>query len=385
MLQLPVYLDNNATTCCDPSVVEAMLPYFSQRYGNAASHTHSFGWMAEEAVDIARKQVAALIHADATEIVFTSGATESDNLALKGVFENYAAKGNHIITVATEHKAVLDSCRHIEKKGGNVTYLQVKDDGLIDLEELKKNIQPTTILIAVMYANNETGVIQPVKEISTIAKQSGVLFFCDAAQAAGKINVDVIEDGIDLLSVSAHKMYGPKGIGALYVRRKNPRVNLAAQIDGGGHERNRRSGTLNVPAIVGFGKACELCMDEMKNESQRLQTLRNKLEQGIIEKTGATVNGNLQHRLPHVTNLSFKGTTANNIMMRINSKLAVSSGSACTSALPEPSYVLKAMHLDDELANASLRFALGRFTTAEEIDFAIQEISDVVKKLREDF
>lgn len=385
MLQLPVYLDNNATTCCDPSVVEAMLPYFSQRYGNAASHTHSFGWMAEEAVDIARKQVAALIHADATEIVFTSGATESDNLALKGVFENYAAKGNHIITVATEHKAVLDSCRHIEKKGGNVTYLQVKDDGLIDLEELKKNIQPTTILIAVMYANNETGVIQPVKEISTIAKQSGVLFFCDAAQAAGKINVDVIEDGIDLLSVSAHKMYGPKGIGALYVRRKNPRVNLAAQIDGGGHERNRRSGTLNVPAIVGFGKACELCMDEMKNESQRLQTLRNKLEQGIIEKTGATVNGNLQHRLPHVTNLSFKGTTANNIMMRINSKLAVSSGSACTSALPEPSYVLKAMHLNDELVNASLRFALGRFTTAEEIDFAIQEISDVVKKLREDF
>ncbi|MBS1747150.1 MAG: aminotransferase class V-fold PLP-dependent enzyme [Bacteroidetes bacterium] len=385
MLRLPVYLDNNATTCCDPRVVEAMLPYFSQHYGNAASHTHSFGWMAEEAVDIARKQVASLIHADATEIVFTSGATESDNLAIKGVFENYAAKGNHIVTVATEHKAVLDSCRHIEKKGGSVTYLQVNSDGLIDLDELKKNILPSTVLIAVMYANNETGVIQPIQAISAIAREAGVLFFCDAAQAVGKINVDVINDGIDLLSISAHKMYGPKGVGVLYVSRKKPRVTLTAQMDGGGHERNKRSGTLNVPAIVGFGKACELCEKEMPDESKRLEAMRNRLEKVLIDQTDATVNGNLQHRLPHVTNLSFKGTTANNIMMRINSKLAVSSGSACTSALPEPSYVLKAMCLDDALANASLRFALGRFTTDEEIDFAIQEISNTVKMLREDF
>jgi cysteine desulfurase len=383
MLQLPVYLDNNATTCCDPRVVEAMLPYFSQRYGNAASHTHSFGWTTEGATENAREQLAALIHADVTEIVFTSGATESDNLALKGVFENYAAKGNHIITVATEHKAVLDSCRHIEKNGGSVTYLQVKKDGLIDLEDLQKSIRPSTILIAVMYANNETGVIQPVKAISEIARQAGVIFFCDAAQAVGKINVDVMEDGIDLMSVSAHKMYGPKGVGALYVRRKNPRVSLVAQIDGGGHERNRRSGTLNVPAIVGFGKACSLCLNEMGAEAKRLQTLRDKLENGLVENTGATVNGSLQHRLPHVTNLSFKGTTANNIMMRINNQLAVSSGSACTSALPGPSYVLKAMHLPDELANASLRFAAGRFTTEEEIDFAIKEISLAVKKLRD--
>lgn len=382
MLQLPVYLDNNSTTQCDRRVVEAMLPYFSEQYGNAASKTHPFGWIAEETVENARAQLARLINADKTEIVFTSGATESDNLALKGVFENYVSKGNHIITAATEHKAVLDTCKHIEKLGGGVTYLNVKEDGLIDVEELEKNIKPSTILIAVMYANNETGVIQPVKEISSIAKKRNILFFCDAAQAVGKINVDVIEDGIDILAFTAHKIYGPKGIGALYVRRKDPRVKLIAQMDGGGHERNMRSGTLNVPAIVGFGEACELCMNEMRSESKRLMQLRDKLENNLLKLQDVKVNGNKEFRLPHVTNLSFKNISANNLMMKLNNKIAVSSGSACTSALPEPSYVLKAMHLPDDLANASLRFGLGRFTTEEQIDFTIKEITETVLKLR---
>jgi cysteine desulfurase len=382
MLQLPVYLDNNSTTKCDPRVVEAMLPYFSEHFGNAASRTHSFGWIAEEAVEHARAQLASIINADKTEIIFTSGATESDNLALKGVFENYASKGNHIITATTEHKAVLDTCKHIEKLGGEITYLNVKNDGRIDVDELEKNIRPSTILIAIMYANNETGVVQPVKEISAVAKKNNVLFFCDAAQAIGKIKADVIEDDIDILAFTAHKIYGPKGIGALYVRRKNPRVKLIAQMDGGGHEKNMRSGTLNVPSIVGFGKACEICMSEMEAKVKRLKILRDKLENGLMQTTGASINGNQKFRLPHTTNLSFKNVLANNVMMRFNRKIAVSSGSACTSALPEPSYVLKAMGLTDELANASLRFGLGRFTTEEEIDFAIKEISEAVLQLQ---
>jgi len=382
MFELPVYLDNNSTTQCDPRVVEAMLPFFSEKFGNAASRTHSFGWMAEEAVETAREQLAELIYADKAEIIFTSGATESDNLALKGVFENYASKGNHIITTTTEHKAVLDTCKHIEKLGGEITYLNVRSDGRIDVDELEKNIRPTTLLIAIMYANNETGVIQPVKEISTIAKKHSVLFFCDAAQAVGKIHVDVIEDGIDILAFTAHKIYGPKGIGALYVRRKDPRVKLIAQMDGGGHEKNMRSGTLNVPAIVGFGKACSLCMNEMKEESERLSALRDKLENSLLQLGEVSVNGNKHFRLPHTTNLSFNNTTANKLMMSVNRHIAVSSGSACTSALPEPSYVLKAMGLNDALANASLRFGLGRFTSGEEITYAIKEIAGAVKKIR---
>ena len=277
MLKLPIYLDNNATTPMDPRVLEAMTPYFLEHYGNAASRNHPFGWEAEEAVDYARGQVAKLIGADPKEIIFTSGATEADNLAIKGVFEMYASKGNHIITATTEHKAVLDTCKHIEKLGGEVTYLPVNAEGLIDLNELEAAIKPTTILVAIMYANNEIGTIQPVKEISAIAKKKGVLFFTDATQAVGKIPVDVIKDGIDLMSFSAHKMYGPKGVGALYVRRKNPRVKVTAQIDGGGHERGMRSGTLNVPGIVGFGKACELCQLEMEEETKRLISLRDKL------------------------------------------------------------------------------------------------------------
>lgn len=381
-MQLPVYLDNNSTTQCDPRVVETMLPFFSEQYGNAASRTHTFGWMAEEAVENARQQLATLINADKSEIIFTSGATEGDNLALKGAYESYASKGNHIITATTEHKAVLDSCKHIEKLGGSVTYLPVNKDGRIDVDELEKNISSTTILIAIMYANNETGVIQPVKEISAIARKYNVLFLCDAAQAAGKIKVDVAEDDIDLLAFSAHKMYGPKGVGALYVRRKNPRVKLVAQMDGGGHEKNMRSGTLNVPAIAGFGKACELCMKAMKEEAKRLCALRDKLEYNLIQCGEVFINGNTQFRLPHVANLSFKNTAANNLITRLNRSVAVSSGSACTSALPEPSYVLKAMALSDELANASLRFGLGRFTSEEQIDFAIEKVSAAVKKLR---
>lgn len=382
MLQLPVYLDNNSTTQCDPQVVEAMLPFFSEQYGNAASRTHAYGWVAEEAVEDARKQLATLINADKSEIIFTSGATESNNLALKGAFENYASKGNHILTAATEHKAVLDACKHIEKLGGEITYLNVNNDGRIDVDELEKNIKSTTILIAIMYANNETGVIQPVKEIGAVAKKHGIIFFSDAAQAVGKIKVDVMEDDTDLLSFTAHKIYGPKGTGALYVRRKNPRVKLTAQMDGGGHEKNMRSGTLNVPSIVGFGKACELCMNEIQDKQKRLIFLRDKLENSLVQISGSIVNGNREDRLPHTTNLSFNGIISNNLMMRLISKIAVSSGSACTSALPEPSYVLKAMGLNDEAANASLRFGLGRFTTEQQIDFAIKEITEAVEKLR---
>ena len=382
-MKLPIYLDNNATTPCDERVLEVMLPYFTKNFGNAASRSHSFGWIAEEAVEFAREQAAKLIGAEIKEIFFTSGATESDNLAIKGVFEMYAGKGNHIITVNTEHKAVLDTCKHIEKIGGEITYLQVNSDGLINIEELEAAITPKTILIAVMYANNEIGVIQPIKEISKIARKHNVLFFTDAAQAVGKIAVDVNNDGIDLLAFSAHKMYGPKGVGALYVRRKNPRVKLTAQTDGGGHERGMRSGTLNVPGIAGFGKACELCMHEMEKDNKHLNALRDKLENGLLKIKQSFVNGSRQYRLPHVTNISFKYVDSNALMTGFNKDIAVSSGSACTSASIEPSYVLKALGLNDDLAHASLRFALGRFTTGEEIDYVIERVTNTVNDLRE--
>ncbi len=382
-LELPIYLDNNATTPMDPRVLEAMLPYFTEKFGNAASRNHSFGWVAEEAVDYAREQIAKLINADPKEIIFTSGATEADNLAIKGVYEMYASKGNHIITCTTEHKAVLDTCKHIEKSGGEVTYLNVKEDGLIDLAELEKAITDKTVLISIMYGNNETGVIQPIREISKIARKHGVLFFTDATQAVGKIPVDVIADGIDLMAFSGHKMYGPKGVGALYVRRKNPRVKVTSQMDGGGHERGMRSGTLNVPAIVGFGKACELCMNEMESEAKRLSAMRDRLESALMELEETYVNGTREHRLPHTANISFKYVEGEGLMMGFNKNIALSSGSACTSASLEPSYVLKALGLGDDLAHSSLRFGLGRFTTDEQIDFTIKAIKDTVIKLRE--
>ncbi|MFN8252437.1 MAG: IscS subfamily cysteine desulfurase [Ferruginibacter sp.] len=383
MVKLPIYLDNNATTPMDPRVLEAMTPYFLEHFGNAASRNHPFGWEAEEAVDYAREQVAKLVGADPKEIIFTSGATEADNLAIKGVFEMYASKGNHIITVTTEHKAVLDTCKHIEKAGGEVTYLTVNPDGLIDLKELEAAIKPTTILIAIMYANNEVGVIMPVKEISALAKKHGVLFFTDATQAVGKIPVDVMKDGIDLMAFSAHKMYGPKGVGALYVRRKNPRVKVTAQMDGGGHERGMRSGTLNVPGIVGFGKACELCRLDMEEDTKRISKLRDKLETELLKVEEAYVNGSREHRLPHVSNISFKYVEGEGLMMGFNKNIALSSGSACTSASLEPSYVLKALGLGDDLAHSSLRFGLGRFTTEEQIDYTIKAVTDTVLKLRE--
>jgi cysteine desulfurase len=383
MLNFPIYLDHNATTPCDPRVVDAMIPYFTNNFGNAASRNHSFGWQAEEAVDYAREQVAKLIGADPKEIIFTSGATEGDNLAIKGVFEMYASKGNHIITCNIEHKAVLDTCKHIEKEGGEVTYLKVMPNGLIDLAELEAAIRPTTILIAIMYANNEIGTIMPVKEISAIAKKHGVLFFSDAVQAVGKIPVDVNKDGIDLLAFTAHKMYGPKGVGALYVRRKNPRVKVTAQIDGGGHERGMRSGTLNVPGIVGFGKACEICINEMAEETARISKLRDKLQQELLKMEESYLNGDKDHKLPHVTNISFKYVEGEGLMMGFNKNIAVSSGSARTSASLEPSYVLKALGLGDDLAHSSLRFGLGRFTTEEQIDYTIEQVTNTVNKLRD--
>ncbi len=383
MLKLPIYLDNNATTPMDPRVLEAMTPYFLEHYGNAASRNHPFGWEAEEAVDYAREQVAKLIGADPKEIIFTSGATEGDNLAIKGIYEMYASKGNHIITATTEHKAVLDTCKHIEKSGGEVTYLQVKPDGLIDLNELEAAIKPTTILIAIMYANNEIGVVMPMKEISAIARKHGVLLFTDGTQAVGKIPVDVIKDGIDLMAFTAHKMYGPKGVGALYVRRKNPRVKVTAQMDGGGHERGMRSGTLNVPGIVGFGKACEICMTDMEEDTKRISKMRDHLETELLKLEEAYVNGSREHRLPHVANISFKHVEGEGLLMGFNKNIALSSGSACTSASLEPSYVLKALGLGDDLAHSSLRFGLGRFTTEEQIDYTIKAISETVLKLRE--
>ena len=383
MLKLPIYLDHNSTTPMDPRVLEAMIPYFTENFGNAASRNHSFGWHAEEAVDYAREQIAQLIGADPKEIIFTSGATEGDNLGIKGVYEMYASKGNHIITCTTEHKAVLDTCKHLEKSGAEVTYLEVQPDGLIDLKELEAAMRPTTILVAIMYANNEIGVVQPVKEISAIAKKHGALFFTDAVQAVGKIPVDVNADGIDLMAFTAHKMYGPKGVGALYVRRKNPRVKVTAQLDGGGHERGMRSGTLNVPGIVGFGKACELARLEMASDTERISKLRDKLENALKVIDESYVNGNPAHRLPHVSNISFKYVEGEGLMMGFNKDIALSSGSACTSASLEPSYVLKALGLGDDLAHSSLRFGLGRYTTEEQIDFTIKAVTDTVLKLRE--
>jgi len=383
MLQLPVYLDYNATTPCDPRVVEAMTLYFTKIFGNAASRDHSFGWQAEEAVDYAREQVAKLIGAEPKEIIFTSGATEADNLAIKGVFETYAAKGNHIITSRIEHKAVLDTCMLLEKKGAEVTYLKVNEKGLIDLKELEAAIKPTTILIALMYANNEIGNIMPVKEISVIAKKHGVIFFTDATQAVGKIPVDVNEDGVDLLALSAHKFYGPKGIGALYIRRKNPRVKLTAQMDGGGHERGNRSGTLNVPGIVGFGKAAEISIKEQSEDAKRIGNLRDKLEQGLLRIAGTSLNGDNNRRLPNVTNIAFRDIESDGLIMAINKQIAVSSGAACSSATPEPSHVLKALGLEDELANSSIRFSLGRLTMEEEIDYVISEVTARANELKQ--
>jgi len=383
MLKLPIYLDHNSTTPMDPRVLEAMIPYFTENFGNAASRNHSFGWHAEEAVDYAREQIAQLIGADPKEIIFTSGATEGNNLGIKGVYEMYASKGNHIITCTTEHKAVLDTCKHLEKLGAEVTYLEVQPDGLIDLKTLEAAMRPTTILVAIMYANNEIGVIQPVKEISAIAKKHRALYFSDAVQAVGKIPVDVIADGIDIMSFTAHKMYGPKGVGALYVRRKNPRVKVTAQIDGGGHERGMRSGTLNVPGIVGFGKAAEIARLDMAGDTERISKLRDKLENALKVIDETYVNGNPAHRLPHVSNISFKYVEGEGLMMGFNKDIALSSGSACTSASLEPSYVLKALGLGDDLAHSSLRFGLGRYTTEEQIDYTITAVTDTVLKLRE--
>lgn len=382
MPSLPIYLDNNATTKMDPRVLDTMIPFFTENFGNAASRNHSFGWKAEEAVDYAREQVANLIGANPKEIIFTSGATESDNLAVKGVFEMYAAKGNHIITVNTEHKAVLDACKHVEKLGAEVTYLEPNLDGLIDLNELEAAITEKTILISIMYANNEIGVVQPIRKIGELARKKGIVFHSDATQAVGKIPVDVNADHIDLMSFTGHKMYGPKGVGALYVRRKNPRIKVTAQMDGGGHERGMRSGTLNVPGIVGFGKACEICMNEMESDAARISEMRDYLEAELTKLEETYVNGSTEHRLPTITNISFKYIEGEGLMMGVKD-LAVSSGSACTSASLEPSYVLKNLGLDDDLAHSSLRFGLSRYTTKEEIDYAINHVREAVLKLRE--
>jgi cysteine desulfurase len=379
----PIYLDNNATTRTDPRVVEAMLPYFTEVYGNAASRSHPFGWSAEEAVDKAREQIARVIGADPKEIIITSGATESDNLAIKGVAEMYADKGDHIITVVTEHKAVLDACKRLEKEGKRVTYLPVQPNGLIDLEDLKAAITDKTVLVSIMAANNEIGVVQPLREIGAICRERGVLFHSDAVQAYGKIPLDVNADNIDLASITAHKVYGPKGIGALYVRRRNPRVRLTAQMDGGGHERGFRSGTLNVPGIVGFGKAAEIAQQEMASETERLIYLREKLRRGIQDAIDETyVNGTMEHRLPGNLNISFNYVEGESLLMGLKD-IALSSGSACTSASLEPSYVLKALGVGDELAHSSLRFGIGRFTTEEEIDYVINRVIHEVSRLRD--
>jgi cysteine desulfurase len=382
MLKLPIYLDNNATTPLDPRVLEAMMPYLTDVFGNAASRNHPFGWAAEEGVDYAREQISKLINCDSKEIIFTSGATESDNLGIKGVFEMYSQKGNHVITCTTEHKAVLDTCKHIEKLGGRVTYLPVDEKGLISLADLEAAMTPETILVTIMYGNNETGTIQPIREIAKIAHSHGALFMTDGTQAVGKIPVDVIADGIDIMAFTAHKMYGPKGVGALYVRRKNPRVKVTAQMDGGGHERGMRSGTLNVPGIVGLGKACELARLEMAADTARLSAMRDRLEKELTTLEESYINGSVEHRLPHVTNISFKYVEGEGLMMGVKD-LAVSSGSACTSASLEPSYVLKALGLSDDLAHSSLRFGLSRFTTDEQIDYAINHVKEAVTKLRE--
>jgi cysteine desulfurase len=382
-MKLPIYMDNHATSPMDPRVFEAMRPYFTEIFGNSASRNHSFGWQAEEAVEKSRKQIADLIGATAKEIVFTSGATESNNLAIKGVAQMYAEKGNHIITAATEHKAVLDTCKHLEKDGIRVTYLPVQANGLVDLDMLKDAITDKTILITIMYANNEIGVLQPIAEIGKLAKSKGVLLHTDATQAVGKVPVNVIKDNIDLLSLTGHKIYGPKGAGALYVRRKSPRVQVTSQMDGGGHERGMRSGTLNVPGIVGLGEACALCNAEMAQESKRMSFLRDKLKSKLeSELDEVYVNGTMDSRLPNNLNISFAYVEGESLLMGIND-VAVSSGSACTSATLEPSYVLKALGAGDDLAHSSIRFGLGRFNTEEEVDYVANKVIDVVKKLRE--
>ena len=378
-----IYLDNNATTPTDPRVVEAMLPYFSEHFGNAASRNHPFGWKAEKGVDTARQHIADLIEVDSREVIFTSGATEADNLAIKGVFEMYSQKGNHIITLKTEHKAVLDACKKVEKLGGEVTYLDVDREGLVDTKALEAAITDKTILVSIMYANNETGLIQPMKEIGEICARKGVLFMSDATQAVGKIPVNPKELGIHLMAFTAHKMYGPKGVGCLYVSRKNPRVKVTAQMDGGGHERGMRSGTLNVPGIVGFGEAARLAKLEMAEESARLSKMRDRLEAELMKIEEVYLNGSQAHRMPHVTNLSFKHVEGEGLMMTFNQNIGVSSGSACTSASLEPSYVLIALGLGDDLAHSSLRLSLGRFNTEEDIDAAIQQIGQGVHHMRD--
>jgi cysteine desulfurase len=384
MVKLPIYMDNHATTPVDPRVLQAMLPYFSETFGNAASRNHSFGWAAEEAVDKSRNQIASLINAKSKEIIFTSGATESDNLAIKGIVEFYKDKGNHIITCVTEHKAVLDSCRTLERNGkAVVTYLPVDKYGMVDPDAVRAAITDKTVLITLMYANNEIGTIHPVAEIGRIAKEKGIVFHCDAVQAVGKIPVDVDRDGIDLLSMSAHKIYGPKGVGAIYVRSKGPRVRLTPQMDGGGHERGMRSGTLNVTGIVGLGKACEIAQAEMTEENNRLLDLRNKLQAGIFERLDEVyVNGHPTERLPGNLNVSFAYVEGESLLMGI-SDIAVSSGSACTSATLEPSYVIRALGVDEELAHSSIRFGLGRFNTEDEVDFVTDRVTKEVKRLRE--
>jgi cysteine desulfurase len=383
MIHRPVYLDNNATTAMDPRVFEAMKPYFLQQYGNAASTTHIYGWEAKDAVEDAREKIAGLINCTAKEIIFTSGATESVNLALKGVFENQAQKKNHIITAVTEHKAVLDTCKHIENLGGEVTYLPVNTDGLIDLFQLENAIRPSTLLISMMYANNETGVIQPVKEISALARRHNVLFFCDGTQAIGKLPVDVIKDGIDLMAFTAHKIYGPKGTGALYIKRKSAAVQLIAQMDGGSHERGLRSGTLNVPGIIGLGAACEICSSELANDNDRIKLLRDRLEIDLLKLPGTHLNGILENRIPNLSNIAFENIDGHGMMLALSKHIAVSSGSACTSVTQEPSFVLKAMGLSDDLARSSFRFSLGRFTMPEEIDFTIEKVSSTLLQFRE--
>jgi len=380
----PIYLDNNATTAVDPRVLDAMLPYFLERFGNASSKNHAFGWGAEAAVDSARDQVARLIGASSPrEVVFTSGATESDNLAIKGVAEAYREKGNHIVTCVTEHKAVLDSCKVLEKSGFEVSYLPVSRDGFVDLQRLRDSLTDKTILISIMAVNNEIGTIQPTREIGRLAKEKGILFHSDATQAVGKIPLNVEDMGIDLLSLTAHKMYGPKGIGALFVRSTKPRVKITPQIDGGGHERGMRSGTLNVPGIVGLGKACELAKKEMSTEGERLTALRERLKTGIFEQLDdVRINGDAVMRLPGNLNLSFAYVDGESLMMGLK-ELAVSTGSACTSASLEPSYVLKAIGLEDSLAHASIRFGLGRFNTADEIEYTVQRVGEEVRRLRE--
>jgi cysteine desulfurase len=381
MIKLPVYLDYNATTPVDKRVLEAMTPFFSEHFGNAASKTHRFGWIAADAVNAAREQVADLINCTEQEIIFTSGATEAINLAIKGVWELYKSKGNHIVTVQTEHKAVLDTCKALEKKGATVTYLPVGRDGLIDLEELEKAITKETILVAVMYANNETGVLQPVQEIANIVHRNGSIFMSDGTQAVGKINVNVQEDGIDLLCISAHKFYGPKGVGALYVRRKNPRVSLQALLDGGGHERGLRSGTLNVTGIVGLGSAAELAKAEMWDNGSRISKLRTHLEQHLLDMGNVYINGSTRYRLYNVTNIAFTGIKADELIVKL-SDIAVATGSACTSALPEPSHVLKAMGLSEGLAYGSVRFSFGQGTTIEETNYVLAEVKAAVENLR---